>query len=202
MAMDEKRKKGKGSSGGATTAEKKTLGDAKLPSADPLVFSYSVGSLNGFEKYNVSKNAKSESWIDTTSNTNTNAAKSESQKSPYSVPDSPEVQSVKATLGRIANHPPVKAVLVFDQTGKLAHVQYPSSGVTDFDARHMKMDYLKLLMTQADDFIRDINPQSFLKTLRLRGKNNAVVMEVEEDKSTVLCVQRCKFVPLISKQHI
>ena len=43
-------------------------------------------------------------------------------------------------------------------------------------------DLFRQLMTQADDFVRDINPKSFLKTLRLRGKNNAMVVEFEEDK--------------------
>jgi len=135
-------------------------------------------------------------------NMNANAKTEGEKASPYSIPDSPEVQSVKATLNRIANQGSVKAVMVLDPTGKLTHVQYPSSGIADFDARHMKLDDLKLLASQADDFIRDINPKSLLKTLRLRGKNNAFVMEFEEDKNAVLCVQRTKFVPLVSKNHI
>jgi len=135
-------------------------------------------------------------------NFNQNAKPEQEKASPYFVPDSPEVQRVKATLHRIANQGSVKAVMVLDPTAKLTHVQYPSSGMIDFDARHMKLEDFKLMVTQADDFVRDINPRSFLKTLRLRGKNNAMIVEFEQDKNAVCCVQRAKFVPLVSKNHI
>lgn len=155
-------------------------------------------AINGFGNVNVHANVEDD-FISANVNTN---AKSAEKASPYFVPDSPEVQTVKATLNRIANQGTTKAVLVMDPSGKLAHVQYPTSGVGDFDARHMKMDDFKLLTTMADDFIRDINPKSYLKTLRLRGKNGAIVMEFEPDKSCVACVQRTKFVQLFSKNHI
>jgi len=158
-------------------------------------------TINGFGNLNANVHANVEEDVLSAANINTNA-KSAEKASPYFVPDSPEVQTVKATLNRIANQGTTKAVLVMDPSGKLAHVQYPTSGVGDFDARHMKMDDFKLLTTVADDFIRDINPKSYLKTLRLRGKNGAIVMEFEPDKSCVACVQRTKFVQLFSKNHI
>jgi len=135
-------------------------------------------------------------------NFNQNAKSDQEKASPYHVPDSPEVQKVKETLHRIANQGSVKAVMVLDPNAKMTHLQYPTSGIVDFDARHMKLDDFKLLVAQADDFVRDINPRSFLKTLRMRGKNTAMVMEFEEDKNSVCCVQRTKFVPLVSKNHI
>jgi len=157
----------------------------------------------GFSDLNFNFNAEEDPFADVKETKNANMNSNANAKaSPYSIPDSPEVQSVKATLSRIANQGPVRAVMVIDPTGKLNHVEYPSSGITDFDARHMKLDEYKLLVYQANDFIRDINPRSFLKTLRIRGKMNAILAEFEEDKNCVMSVQKVKFVPLISKQHI
>jgi len=178
----------------ATTTTKITLESRKTIQS-------SHRAINGFGNLNANVHANVEEDVLSAANVNTNA-KSAEKASPYFVPDSPEVQTVKATLNRIANQGTTKAVLVMDPSGKLAHVQYPTSGVGDFDARHMKMDDFKLLTTVADDFIRDINPKSYLKTLRLRGKNGAIVMEFEPDKSCVACVQRTKFVQLFSKNHI
>jgi len=166
-------------------------------------FTHYHGSINGFADLNLNNNPDEEFIDFEAANTNANAsAKPENKASPYAVQESPEVLSVKAALSRIANQSSVRAVLVLDPIGKLSHVQYPSNGITDFDARHMKLDDVKLLKAQVEDFVRDINPQSFLKTLRLRGRNNAVLMEVGEDKSSVMCFGNSKFEPLISKGHI
>jgi len=96
---------------------------------------------------------------------------------PFATGDSQEKKAVEDSLHRIQEFPQVVRTMVYESKTNPAFSTVAKE--LDRSAALVPVNLLKELVDLSEAFVRDINPTTDLKIIRIRGKKNAIFFTFE-----------------------